>query len=153
MLFRSEPIKVNYKGYDIWELPPNGHGIVALMTLNILNKFEFNTRDCADTYHKQLEAMKLAYSDGKRYIADPRFMKVSVQQLLSEEYADERRKLIGYEALTPEPGKPDRGGTVYLCTADEEGNMVSFIQSCYWNFGSGIVIPGTGICKIGRAHV
>lgn len=145
-----EPIKVNYKGYDIWELPPNGHGIVALMTLNILNKFEFNTRDCADTYHRQLEAMKLAYSDGKRYIADPRFMKVSVQQLLSEEYADERRKLIGYEALTPEPGKPDRGGTVYLCTADEEGNMVSFIQSCYWNFGSGIVIPGTGICMQNR---
>lgn len=147
-----DPIKVNYKGYDVWEIPPNGHGIVALMALNILNKYEFKDRDCADTYHKQFEAMKLAFADGLRYVADPRFMKVSVDSLLSEEYGDERRSLIGDKALTPEPGKPDRGGTVYLCTADEEGNMVSFIQSSYWNFGSGIVIPGTGINMQNRGH-
>lgn len=151
--FESEwvdPIKVNYKGYDVWEIPPNGHGIVALMALNILNKFEFENRDSSDTYHKQIEAMKLAFADGKRYVADPRFMKVSSEQLLSEEYADERRALIGERALTPYPGKPDKGGTVYLCTADSEGNMVSFIQSSYWSFGSGIVIPGTGICMQNR---
>lgn len=145
-----DPIKVNYKGYDVWEIPPNGQGIVALMALNILNKMDFKSRDCADTYHKQIEAMKLAFADGKRYVADPRYMKVSVEQLLSEEYAAKRRALIGEKALTPYPGKPDKGGTVYLCTADDEGNMVSFIQSCYWSFGSGVVIPDTGICMQNR---
>ena len=145
-----EPICVNYKGFDVWEIPPNGHGIVALMALNILKGFEFSGRDNADTFHKQLEAMKLAYVDGKRYVSDPRSMKVSVSQLLSEEYAAQRRALIGEKAIPPEPGKPDKGGTIYLCTADEEGNMVSFIQSTYWNFGSGIVAPGTGICLQNR---
>lgn len=147
-----EPIKVNYRGYDVWEIPPNGHGIVALMALNILNNFELGPRDSADTYHKQLEAMKLAFVDGKRYVADPKFMKVSVEQLLSPEYAKERAALIGEKAIMPEVGKPDKGGTVYLATADEEGNMVSFIQSCYWNFGSGVVVPGTGICMQNRGH-
>lgn len=145
-----EPIKVRYKGYDVWEIPPNGHGIVALMALNILSDFEFKGRDFEDTYHKQIEAMKLAFADGKRYVADPRFMKVSPEQLLSKEYAAKRRKLIGEKAMIPYPGEPDKGGTVYLCTADSEGNMVSFIQSCYWSFGSGVVIPGTGICMQNR---
>ena len=145
-----DPIKINYKGYDVWEIPPNGHGIVALMALNILKGFDFKCRDSADTYHKQLEAMKLAFADGKRYVADPRFMKVSAEQLLSETYAAKRRGLITDRALDPHPGKPDKGGTVYLCTADSDGNMVSFIQSSYWNFGSGIVIPGTGICMQNR---
>lgn len=140
-----EPIHVNYRGYDVWEIPPNGNGIVALMALNILNGFEFNHRDCADTIHKQLEAMKLAFVDGKRYVADPKHMRVTVEELLDEKYTSERRALIKDRAIMPEYGKPKSGGTIYLCTADQEGNMVSYIQSNYQGFGSGIVIPGTGI--------
>ncbi len=147
-----EPIKVNYRGYDVWEIPPNGHGIVALMALNILKGFEFTERDTVQTYHKQIEALKLAFADGKRYIADPRHMSVSVADLLSEAYAEERRKLIGKTALEPAPGKPPQGGTVYLATADGEGNMVSFIQSNYMGFGSGLVVPGTGIALHNRGH-
>lgn len=140
-----EPIHVNYRGYDVWEIPPNGNGIVALMALSILSGFDFAHRDCADTMHKQLEAMKLAFVDGKRYVADPAHMRVSVEQLLSEKYAAQRRALIGEQAITPEPGDPKSSGTVYLCTADGEGNMVSYIQSNYMGFGSGVVIPQTGI--------
>ena len=140
-----EPISINYRGYDVWEIPPNGHGIVALMALNILRGFDFSERDSLDTCHKQLEAMKLAYADGRRYIADQRSMKVSVAELLSEAFAHERRSLIGDEAILPMPGQPARSGTVYLAAADGEGNMVSYIQSNYMGFGSGIVIPGTGI--------
>lgn len=144
------PICVNYRGYDVWEIPPNGHGLVALMALNILKGFEFSERDTADTYHKQIEAIKLAYADGKKYIADPRNMSVRIEDLLSDAYAEERRRLIGKEALQPEPGRPSQGGTVYLCTADGEGNMVSFIQSNYMGFGSGLVVPGTGIALHNR---
>lgn len=146
------PISVNYRGYDVWEIPPNGHGLVALMALNILKGFEFSERDAVDTYHRQIEAMKLAYADGKKYIADPRKMSVQVEDLLSEAYAMERRALIGKQALQPVPGHPPRGGTVYLCTADGEGNMVSFIQSNYMGFGSGLVVPGTGIALHNRGH-
>ncbi|MFC4769733.1 gamma-glutamyltransferase family protein [Effusibacillus consociatus] len=146
------PINVNYRGYDVWEIPPNGHGLVALMTLNILKGFDFSERDTVDTYHKQIEAMKLAYADGKKYIADPRKMSVGVEDLLSDAYAEERRRLIGKEALQPEPGQPARGGTVYLCTADGEGNMVSYIQSNYLGFGSGLVVPGTGIALHNRGR-
>jgi len=147
-----EPINVNYKGYDVWEIPPNGSGIVALMALNILNGYEFKARDTVDTLHKQFEGMKLAYVDGQKYVADPRMMSVTVEQLLSEEYAAKRRSLIEAEALTPEAGDPALGGTVYMATADEEGNMVSFIQSNYHGFGSGIVIPGTGIALHNRGN-
>lgn len=140
-----EPICVDYRGYQVWELPPNGDGVVALMALAILEGFAFPHRDCADTMHKQLEAMKLAYTDGKRYVADPEAMRVTAGELLSKEYAARRRSLIGEEALTPEPGDPKGSGTVYLCAADGEGNMVSYIQSNYMGFGSGIVVPGTGI--------
>jgi gamma-glutamyltranspeptidase/glutathione hydrolase len=146
------PIHVNYRGYDVWEIPPNGQGLVALMALNILKGFEFSERDTVDTYHKQIEAMKLAYVDGKKYIADPGKMSVRVEDLLSDAYAEERRRLIGKEALQPEPGQPPQGGTVYLCTADREGNMVSFIQSNYMGFGSGLVVPGTGISLHNRGH-
>lgn len=146
------PIHVNYRGYDVWEIPPNGHGLVALMALNILKGFDFSERDTVDTYHKQIEAMKLAFADGKKYIADPRSMSVRVEELLSDAYAEERRQLIGQEALQPEPGEPSRGGTVYLCTADGEGNMVSYIQSNYMGFGSGLVVPGTGIALHNRGH-
>lgn len=140
-----EPVNINYRGYDVWEMPPNGHGMVALMALNILKGFEFSVRDAADTYHKQIEAMKLAYVDGMKYITDPGKMKVSIKDLLSEAYADERRRLIGEKAMLPLAGEPPKGGTVYLATADGEGNMVSYIQSNYMGFGSGLVVPGTGI--------
>ncbi|WP_246944394.1 gamma-glutamyltransferase family protein [Bacillus pinisoli] len=147
-----QPISVNYRGYDVWEIPPNGQGLVTLMALNTLKGYEFSERDNLDTLHKQFEAMKLAFTDGKKYITDPRKMKVSVEDLLSESFADQRRSLIGEEAVTPEPGTPSKGGTVYLATADEEGNMVSFIQSNYMGFGSGVVVPGTGISLQNRGH-
>lgn len=140
-----EPIHINYRGYDVWEIPPNGHGIVALMALNIMKGFDFREKDCADTYHKQIESLKLAFTDGLQYIADPRYMQTRVQDMLSDEYAAERRKLIGEEAVMPKPGRPFSGGTVYMCSADDEGNMVSFIQSNFMGFGSGIVLPGYGI--------
>lgn len=140
-----EPVHINYRGYDVWEMPPNGHGITALMALNILKGFEFDGRDSVATLHKQIEAMKLAFADGMQYIADPRYMRTKVEAMLSEEYAAKRRALIGEQALLPEAGKLFCGGTVYLCTADNEGNMVSFIQSNYKDFGSGVVLPGYGI--------
>lgn len=146
--YRAEwvkPVHINYRGYDVWEMPPNGHGITALMALNILKGFTFTEKDTAETMHKQIEAMKLAFADGMHYIADPRYMQTKVEALLSDEYAAKRRALIGEEALTPAPGKPFCGGTVYLNSADAEGNMVSFIQSNYKDFGSGVVLPGYGI--------
>ncbi len=147
-----KPISVNYRGYDVWEIPPNGHGLVALMALNILKGMEFGERDTVDTFHKQIEAIKLAYVDGKKYITQQDKMSVTVEQLLSEEYAEQRRSLISQDALQPEPGEPPRGGTVYLAAADGEGNMVSFIQSNYMGFGSGLVVPGTGIALQNRGH-
>lgn len=140
-----EPVHINYHGYDVWEMPPNGHGITALMALNILKDMEIGAKDTGDTFHKQIEAMKLAFADGMHYIADPRYMQTRVDELLSDAYAAQRRALIGETALEPTHGKPFCGGTVYLCTADGEGNMVSFIQSNYKDFGSGIVLPGYGI--------
>lgn len=147
-----EPISVNYKGYDVCEIPPNGQGLVALMALNILNGFDFDYKDKSDTYHKQIEAMKLAFADGIKYITDKTHMKAEVGKLLSDEYGRGRRALITDEALIPEAGNPFCGGTVYLCTADGDGNMVSYIQSNYMGFGSGIVIPETGIALANRLH-
>lgn len=145
-----EPIRVNYRGYEVCEIPPNGHGIVTLMALNILNGMEITSRDDVETVHRQLEAMKLAFTDGKRYVADPAFMTVTPKQLLSQTYAAKRRADIGDTACMPTAGDPHCGDTVYLCTADSEGNMVSYIQSNYCEFGSGIVIPGTGIALQNR---
>ena len=147
-----DPISVNYRGYDVWEIPPNGHGLVALMALNILKGFDFNERDTVLTQHRQIEAIKLAFADGLAHIADPAHMRVSVADLLSEAYAEERRKLIGARAISPAPGEPPRGGTVYLSTADGQGNMVSMIQSNYMGFGSGLVVPGTGIALHNRGN-
>jgi gamma-glutamyltranspeptidase/glutathione hydrolase len=146
------PVSINYRGYDVWEIPPNGHGIVALMALNIAKGFEFTEKDNVETFHRQIEALKLAFADGKRYISDPAFMDAAVEQLLSENYAAERRKLISGQAILPEPGKPSPGGTVYLAAADGEGNMVSLIQSNYMGFGSGLVVPGTGIALHNRGY-
>lgn len=146
------PISINYKGYDIWEIPPNGQGIIALMGLNIIKSFDLKANSSTDTYHKQFEVMKLAFSDGLKYITDSKSMSVTNEELLSDAYSRERAKLITDEAMKPEAGQPQRSGTVYLSTADSEGNMVSYIQSNYMGFGSGIVIPGTGITMQNRGH-
>ena len=141
-----EPITADYKGYTVCEIPPNGHGITVLMALNILKGLDLSPeRECADTYHKVLESLKLAFIDAKTYVADPRYMKTKVADLLSEGYAARRRALIGEQALLPQAGDPACGGTIYLCTADPFGNMVSFIQSNYTTFGAGVAVPGTGI--------
>lgn len=141
-----EPISTDYKGYTVCEIPPNGHGITVLMALNLLKGLKLSDqKDCADTYHKILESIKLAFADTRTYVADPRYMRTRVEDLLSEEYAARRMALISEQALTPEAGDPSCGGTIYLCTADPQGNMVSFIQSNYTTFGAGVAIPGTGI--------
>ncbi|WP_407271077.1 gamma-glutamyltransferase [Radiobacillus sp. PE A8.2] len=144
------PINVSYRGYDVWEIPPNGQGLVALLALNTLKGFDFSEKDAVATYHKQIEAMKLAFADGKKYITESKHMTVNIDALLSEQYAEQRRILIGDEASIPEAGTPPKSGTVYLATADQEGNMVSFIQSNYDGFGSGLVVPGTGIALQNR---
>ncbi|MFT8363931.1 MAG: gamma-glutamyltransferase family protein [Sporolactobacillus sp.] len=141
----TNPISVDYRGYTIWEMPPNGQGMVTLMALNILNNMELSDREDPETYHKLIEALKLSFSDGKKYITDPRKMANQAEQLLSRAYSLTRIQQIGYEALQPASGTLPKGGTVYLSTADADGNMVSFIQSNFKGFGSGIVIPGTGI--------
>lgn len=153
--FRPEwvnPVSVEYRGYNVWEIPPNGHGIAALMALNIVSGIKFGEKETAETYHIQIEAMKLAFADAQKYVADPRFMSVKIEELLSQDYAAERRKLIGDNAMTPMAGEPAKGGTVYLAAADEEGNMVSYIQSNYMGFGSGLVVPGTGIALHNRGN-
>lgn len=147
-----EPISVNYRGYDICEIPPNGQGIVALMALNILKEFNFKEKECTDTFHKQWEAMKIAFADGKEHVTDPKFMKFDYKDLISPEYGAYRAKQITQEAQSPCPELPPKSGTVYFCTADGEGNMVSFIQSNYMGFGSGVVVEGTGISLQNRGH-
>lgn len=140
-----EPIKTNYKGYDVYEIPPNGHGITVLMALNILENFEdYNL-------HFQIESLKLAFADAKKYVADIKYMRTSIEELLSKEYSKKRAKLISKNAvLKPKEHIFSSGDTVYLATADKDGNMVSFIQSNYTAFGSGIVIPETGIALHNR---
>lgn len=145
------PLTTAYRGYDIWELPPNGQGLIALMALNILNGMALPSPEDPKSWHLQIEALKLAATDAYHYIADPRIgMAVTPQQLLGAAYAERRRALISDEALLPTIGNPTDGGTVYLCTADADGNMVSYIQSNYNGFGSGVVIPGTGIALHNR---
>jgi len=145
-----EPISTNYRGYDVWEMPPNGQGLVTLIALNVLKEYEMSGDNQEINLHKAFEAMKLAFTAGKEFITDPKFMKVSVDELLSEEYAVMLRSKITDTAIEPAPINPHSGGTVYLCTGDKDGNMVSLIQSNYNGFGSGIVIPGTGISMQNR---
>ena len=148
-----EPISTNYKGYDICEIPPNGHGITVLIALNILKELELDEeKETVDNIHKMIECMKLAFADSKKYVTDPKKMTVSVDAMLNQEYAKKRSELIGEKAVFPESGEPFCGGTVYMCTADKDGNMVSHIQSNYMNFGSGVVIPGTGIALHNRGN-
>ncbi len=142
------PIHVDYRGYRLHEIPPNGQGLVALIALGILRRFDLSSLevDSVESLHLQIEAMKLAFADGHRYIADPSFMDVSVGDLLDEGYLGERAGLIDRSrAQDFGHGTPKEGGTVYLTSADGEGGMVSFIQSNYTGFGSGIVVEGTGI--------
>ena len=146
-----EPIGLNYRGYDVWEIPPNGQGLVALAALNILKGYSFGTRE--DAFHIQMEAIKLAFTAGKQIITDPRYTNNDhVNWVLSERFAEEARAKITETALLPAPFDLPTSGTVYLATADGEGNMVSYIQSNYMGFGSGIVIPGTGIAMQNRGH-
>ena len=149
-----EPIGTSYRGHEVWEIPPNGQGLTALAALNILEGFDLARlgRDSVEAFHLQIEAMKLAFADAHRYIADPEHVEVPTSGILSKEYAAGRRALIDDVAREREPGDPPRGGTVYLCTADADGMMVSYIQSNYQGFGSGIVVPGTGIALQNRGH-
>ena len=144
-----EPISTDYRGFDIWELPPNGQGLIALSALAILRAFSFDSWNELAIHH-QIESLKLAAVDGYRYISDPDFMPIEAAHFLTEEYVTSRRALISDVAIDPLPIELPRSGTVYLCTADEE-SMVSFIQSNYDGFGSGIVVPGTGIALQSRA--
>ncbi|GAA0591277.1 gamma-glutamyltransferase family protein [Virgibacillus siamensis] len=145
-----KPIAVNYRGYDVWEIPPNGQGIIALQALNILKGFQFGERDAVDTYHKQFEAMKLAFTDGYEHVTEEKDMRYTSEAILSDAYGELRRNEIGETAMQPKAGEPSLSGTVYLATADNDGNMVSFIQSNYKGFGSGLVVPGTGIALQNR---
>jgi gamma-glutamyltranspeptidase/glutathione hydrolase len=143
-----KPISKRYRGYDVHEIPPNGQGIAALIALGILDRFDLSALpvDSADSQHLQIEAMKLAFADLYQYVADPRSMEVTPEQMLDDAYLDARARLIDMgRAQMPTFGMPRAGGTVYLTAADENGMMVSFIQSNYMGFGSGVVVPGTGI--------
>ena len=147
-----EPIHVAYHGYEVFELPPNGQGIVALMALNILKGFDFTERETPLTYHRQIEALKMAFADAFRYVTDPAEMEIDYHDLLTPEYGAMRAAEMTDRAQVYTHLRPKKGGTVYLCTADGEGNMVSFIQSNYMGFGSGIVIGGTGIALADRGY-
>lgn len=140
-----EPISVDYRGYQVCEIPPNGQGIVALMALNILKEFSFPEKDCAETYHRQLEAIKMAFADAFHYVTDPDHMELDYHQLLAPAYGAQRAAEMGPTAQVYSHAVPPKSGTVYLCCADGEGNMVSYIQSNYMGFGSGVVVSGTGI--------
>lgn len=145
-----KPISTNYRGYDVWEIPPNGQGMIALMALNNFEHLDPPKWKSVDTIHQQIESMKLAFVDGKSFITEQADMPISTEYLLSKEHASKRVIEIGETAIEPKPMELVTGGTVYLATADSEGNMVSFIQSNYKGFGSGIVIPGTGIALQNR---
>lgn len=151
-----EPVSVEYRGYDVWELPPNGQGIAALQMLNILEGYDFSTIPFGSARHIHLfaEAKKLAFEDRAKYYADMQFAAVPVNELISKDYANERRKLINEQkAGMFDAGNPMEGGTIYLTTADKEGNMVSLIQSNYRGLGSGMVAPGLGFMLQDRGEL
>ena len=155
-----EPVSVNYRGYDVWELPPNGQGIAALQILNILEGFDLAAMgfDSAEYQHHFIEAKKLAFEDRARFYADREYMDVSVERLISDDYAAERRALIDPDeaADTYPHGDPEvlrDGDTIYLTTADADGNMVSLIQSNYRGMGSGMAPPGLGFILQDRGEM
>lgn len=144
-----EPMSVNYRGYDVYELPPNGQGIAALQMLNILEEYDLTSMgfNSVEALHVMIEAKKLAFEDRAKFYADLDFGDQPLDGLLSKDYAAERRKLIGDRAArTVDAGNPALydGDTIYLTTADSEGNMVSLIQSNFRGMGSGVVVPGLG---------
>lgn len=145
-----EPVSTNYRGYDVWELPPNGQGIAALQMLNLLEAYDIKSMgsNSADYLHVSTEAKKIAFEDRARFYADPDFYNADVDYLISKEYADERRKLISMDrALTEiDHGDPKliEGDTIYMTVADKDGMMVSLIQSNYRGMGSGLVADGLG---------
>jgi len=145
-----EPLSTNYRGYDVWELPPNGQGIAALQLLNIIEGYDLASigRDNADFWHIFAEAKKVVYEDRARFYADPEFYKIPLDKLLSKEYANERRTLINMEkaATKVDHGDPKlmEGDTIYMTVADKDGMMVSLIQSNYSGMGSGLVPDNLG---------
>jgi gamma-glutamyltranspeptidase/glutathione hydrolase len=152
-----EPVSSNYRGYDVWELPPNGQGIAALQILNLLEHFDISAMGLfsAEYIHHFVEAKKLAFADRAKYYADPAFNNIDIQTLISKEYAKERLPLINSNkaALTDEAGILKQGDTIYLTTADKDGNMVSLIQSNYRGMGSGMVPPGLGFMLQDRGEL
>ena len=150
-----EPIAQNYRGYTLHEIPPNGQGIAALIALGILENFDIGSMkvDGIDSQHLQIEAMKLAFADVYRFVAERQGMEVSTEQMLDNAYLAQRAKLIDMKrAQAFGAGNPVKGGTIYLTAADENGMMVSFIQSNYMGFGSGCVEPTYGISLQNRGH-
>ena len=149
------PIGKNYRGHTLHEIPPNGQGIAALIALGILDQFDLASLavDGVDSQHLQIEAMKLAFADVYKYVAEPGSMEVSAEQLLDDSYLASRAKLIDLnKAQDFGAGNPVKGGTIYLTAADESGMMVSFIQSNYMGFGSGCVEPTFGVSLQNRGH-
>jgi gamma-glutamyltranspeptidase/glutathione hydrolase len=151
-----QPIQQSFRGYALHEIPPNGQGLAALIALGILERFDIEAmgRDSADYYHVSLEAMKLAFADVQAHAADaPSMTRVTAADLLDPTYLAGRARLIDMKrAAAPAAGMPKSGGTVYLATADAAGTMVSYIQSNYRGFGSGVVVPGTGISLHNRGE-
>ncbi|QRR35912.1 gamma-glutamyltransferase family protein [Hydrogenophaga sp. YM1] len=150
------PIEIGFAGHTVHELPPNGQGIAALMALGMLEQLDIGRfgADSIEGQHLQIEAMKLAFADTYRWVADERYMtEVTAADLLDPAYLRERAQRIDPKrAIDPGPGEPPRGGTVYLTTADAQGRMVSLIQSNYLGFGSGVVVPGWGVSLQNRGH-
>lgn len=144
------PIKTTYRQVDVLEHPPNGQGLAALVALNIVEGYDLAAMDYFDParWHLMIEAMRLGMVDAGRYVADPAVAEVPVAGLLSKEYAERRRSLVQADGALDlaVPGQPEHSDTVYLTVVDGEGNAVSFISSLYHAFGSGLVVPGTGIC-------
>jgi gamma-glutamyltranspeptidase/glutathione hydrolase len=142
------PIAKNYRGYTLHEIPPNGQGIAALIALGILSHFDLSALppDGVDAQHLQIEAMKLAFADTYRYVSESAAMTMPVEHMLDDAYLASRARLIQMNrAQDFKAGNPVKGGTIYLSAADENGMMVSFIQSNYMGFGSGCVEPTFGI--------
>jgi len=150
-----EPISTSYRGWTVYELPPNSQGIAALLMLNIMERFPLPEQPAgsAQALHFKIEAQKLAYEDLRRWVGDPRFARVPLAGLLSKPYAAQRAALIHPERAEcrPEAGRPPEGGTVYLAAVDREGNIASLIQSIYLHFGAGVVAEGMGFHLHNRA--
>ncbi len=153
-----EPVSTNYRGFDLWELPPNGQGIAALQILNLLEPIDLKAAGFGSVthIHQFIEAKKLAFEDRAKFYADPEFHSIPVAQLISKSYANQRRTLIGQTAgLSYDAGNPalEHGDTIYLTVADKDRNMVSLIQSNYRGMGSGMCPPGLGFCLQDRGEL